>query len=432
MNAIPPVFDRAGSTLGVMDDLQIAVHSYDGCSRGCSGCLVDKHFKNKRRGAPILSERQFRVVDSRVREYYDWVRTNLNTKDTGYFGTNGYKVSHRSYTHRFGNHAELPVDDLVMMATVMPAEFRVLSIAAGVDLDVFAELKKRVPGNYYLEIIYDPVVDSALTLRQTILDMRAIGILGYPEVLVTRRLVDAFPPRRFVDEALGPVSDIGTQLQFGRYTPSRTRGFNRSQLIPIDEEVEWLTAVSRLVVQRGYDIHPIPLGEYGVTLLDEYGEAAARRADGSIDESLLPEPQPLDIAAVREKTRDIFLSSLYIDHKLDLYVWSESVGQHVLDNNLGFAPLGNIEKEPIHEIVTRRNGGIDRLLAQVMRSLLSHPKCAPCRYKSFCASHAVPLFRKFQDDAGKHCYGYIPVIREFQRDVKFLGNMVEGFKSLGF
>ena len=41
------IFDRDNSTLGIMDDLQVAVHTYDACSRGCPGCLVDTYFKNK-------------------------------------------------------------------------------------------------------------------------------------------------------------------------------------------------------------------------------------------------------------------------------------------------------------------------------------------------------------------------------------------------
>lgn len=432
MNAHTPPFNRAGSTLGIMDDLQFAIHSYDGCSRGCSGCVVDKHFKNNARFEPIIPIRDLAVIAARTQEYYAWTRENLNTKDYGYFGKGRHQIEHYSYTYRFGNHAELPLDELVAMAETMPAEFRVFSVAPTEDVSRFAELRKRVPGNYYLEIIYDPVADRAEDIRDMILEMRRHGILGYPEVLVTRRLIDGFPARKFVDVALGALGELGTQLQFGRYTPSRTRGFRMTQVVPIDEEVVWLADVARGILERGYDIHPIPLGEYAVTLLDEYGEMAARRPDGSIDEALLPEPEPFDLFNVREKTRDIFLSSLYIDHNLDVHVWSESVGQHVLDRNLGFEPLGNIRDRPIHEIVTEKGGHLDAMLAQVLRMLVSHPKCGPCRYKSFCASHAVPLFRKFLDDDGEHCYGYLPVIREYQRDLKFLGNMIDGFKELGF
>ncbi len=426
------LFDREGSTLGVMDDVQFAIHSYDGCSRGCPGCVVDKHFKNDARFQNILTQEQMELIQSRVTEYYDWASEYLNNKDFGYFGKGRFQVNHYSYTMRFGNHSELPLDELEALAATLKSDYRVFSTAPTDDISKFIELKKRVPGNYYLEIIYDPVADDGNYLREMILEMRRHDILGYPEVLVTRRLLDQFPAERFVAEAVAPVGDIGTQMQFGRYSPARTRGFRTTQLVPIDEEVNWLTDVTRGILANKFDIHPIPLGEYAVTLLDEYGEWDAVGPDGRVDLARLPEPEPFDIANVREKTRDIFLTSLYIDHNLDLNVWSESVGQHVLDRNFGFEPLGNIRDRSIQDIVTERGGVIDRMLRQVVRELMSHPKCAPCRYKSFCASHAIPLFRQFQDDDGEHCYGYLPVIREFQTDIRFLKNMIQGFKDLGF
>lgn len=432
MSAHPHSFDRTGSTLGIMDDLQFALHTYDGCSRGCSGCVVDKYFKNKARGQPILSIDQMRTIAMRTQEYFAWTQEVLNNKTYGYFGRDGFKIDHYSYTFRFGNHAELPLEHLEAMVETLPSDFRVFSVAPTEDISVFVELKKRKPGKYFLEIIYDPVADKAEDLRDMILEMRRNDILGYPEVLVTRRLLDKFDAETFVKDACGPLGDIGTQLQFGRYTPSRTRGFARSQLVSVDEEVRWLAGVAKGIVDRSYDIHPIPLGEYAVTLLDEYREMGSRRPDGSIDEDRLPEPEPFDMFNVREKTRDIFFSSLYIDHNLDLFVWSESVGQHVLDRNFGFEPLGNIAEMPIHEILTRKGNLIDGMLAQVLRVLTTHPKCSGCRYKSFCASHAVPLFRKFQEDDGEHCYGYLPVIREFQKDTRFLTNMIDGFRELGF
>ncbi|NTF17271.1 hypothetical protein G6L37_02345 [Agrobacterium rubi] len=426
------VFDRRGSTLGVMDDLQIAVHTYDGCSRGCSGCVVDKHFKNNWRFRNIIQGPDLRIISDRVKEYFAWVQENLNTKEDGYFGKDGFKVDHHSYTFRFGNHSELPADMLAEIAESCPSDFRVFSTAPSDEIHKFVDLRKSHPGNYYLEIIYDPVADKAQDIREMILDMRGNGILGYPEVLITQRLIQAYSPERFVEEALGPLGDIGTQLQLGRYTPSKTRGFRTTQVVSVDEEVRWMAAVAKGIVDRKYDIHPIPIGEYAVTFLDEYKENGAFGKDGYIDESLLPEAEPFDMANVRRKTRDIFMTSLYIDHNLDLHVWSESMGQHVLDRNFGFEPLGNVRDRPIHEIVTEKNGVLDKMLAEVLRNLASHKKCSGCRYKSFCASHAIPLFRKWQQDDGEHCYGYLPVIREFQRDKAFLTNMIDGFKDLGF
>lgn len=432
MTAFTGAFDRRGSTLGVMDDLQVAVHTYDGCSRGCPGCLVDKHFKNAARFRPIIGAADMRLIHARVEDYYAWARERLNTKEGGYFGRDGFKVEHYSYTFRFGNHAELPTDAIVEIAASMPSQYRVFSTAPTEDISRFVDVRRQVPGNYYLEVIYDPVADRAADLRDMILAMRAEGILGYPEVLVTRRLLDAFTPERFVEEAIGPLGAIGTQMQFGRYTPSKTRGYRTTQVVPLDEEVEWLTKVTAGILRRGYDIHPIPIGEYAVTFLDEYREMQALGPDGRVDEARLPEPEPFDLLSVREKTRDILLTSLYVDHNLDLFVWSESMGQHVLDSNFGFRALGNVRDRPIQDIVTERGGAIDRLLSEILRNLTTHPKCSGCRYKSFCASHAIPLFRKWHDDDGKHCYGYLPVIREFQSDRRFLVNMIDGFKKLGF
>lgn len=425
------MFDRSGSTLGVMDDLQIAVHTYDGCNRGCPGCVVDKHFKNHYKGRPILSIRDMDLVHSRVKEYYEWVQENLNTKSSGYFGTHKYRVDHYSYTCRFGNHSELSIDAIADIAGSLDAPFKVFSTAPTDDITRFVDVKRFVPGRYFLEIIYDPVADKAQDIRQMILDMRRSDILGYPEVLITRRLLNDFSPERFFHEAVAPLGDIGTQMQFGRYTPSRTRSWNTRQLVSVDEEVEWLAQVSKLIVESGMDIHPIPIGEYGVTLLDEYGEAIALTKDG-IDESKLPPAEQFNIQTVWEHTRDIFLTSLYIDHNLDVFVWSESMGQHVLDTNFGFPALGNLKRSSIADMVSAKGGTIDRMLSEVVRQLTTHKKCSTCRYKSFCASHAVPLFRKWQDDDGKHCYGYLPVIREFQKSPKFLDNMIKGFRDIEF
>jgi hypothetical protein len=424
-------YDRSGSTLGVMDDLQVAVHTYDGCARGCSGCVVDKHFKNNFRFKNIIPEGDLRIINERVTGYYGWARENLNTKETGYFGRNGFQIEHFSYTFRFGNHSELPIDELAMIAETMKSEFRVFSTAPTEDITKFVDLQKMYPGRYYLEIIYDPVADNPLDVREMILDMRSHGILGYPEVLVTQRLLQAFSPEKFVNEALAPLGDIGTQVQFGRYTPSKTRGFRTTQVVPVDTEVIWMAEVAKRIVAAGLDIHPIPIGEYAVTLNDEYGEYGLVK-NGKVDVENLPEPEFFDIANVKNKTRDIFLSSLYVDHNLDLHVWSESMGQHVLDRNFGFEPLGNVRGRAISDIVTEKGGVLERMISEVIRNLVSNKKCAPCRYKSFCASHAIPLFRKWQQDDGEHCYGYLPVIREFQSDHVFLENMIDGFKDLGF
>lgn len=434
------IFEREKSTLGIMDDLQFAIHTYDGCAKGCSGCIVDTHFKTKHRFKNILSLSQMETIQSRVEEYYQWVQANLNTKETGYFGVNGYKVNHYSYTFRFGNHSELPLEELLQISHTMKSGFKVFSTAPTDDISKFYELTRAEnnphQSRFFLEIIYDPIADKADDIRQMILAMREHGILGYPEVLITQRLLSEYAdPKKFVEQCVMPIGDIETQMQFGRYTPSKTRNFNMKQVVNLDTEVEWLAGVAYWITYYKLNIHPIPIGEYAVTFLDEYQEHKALDKFGIVNEELLdtlvPE-EPFNIKNVKDKTRDIFLSSLYIDHNLDLYVWSESMGQHVLDHNFGFPKLGNIMEKPIHEIVTEKDGVLERMLSENIRHLMRHPKCSGCRYKSFCSSHAIPFFRKFHDDNGKHCYGYLPVIREFQKHGPFLQNMVDGFKRLEF
>lgn len=434
------IFDRENSTLGVMDDLQVAIHSYDGCARGCSGCIVDKHFKNAKRFENILNLNQMELIHSRVSSYYDWIQENINTKETGYFGKNGYKINHYSYTFRFGNHSELPLEELIKISNTLDAKFKVFSTAPTDDVSKFYELTKKEnnknDSRFFLEIIYDPIVDDANYIRNMILEMRKYNILGYPEVLITQRLLSEYSdPKKFVEECVLPIGDIETQMQFGRYTPSKTRSFNTLQVVPLDIEVEWLAGVAKWITYYKLNIHPIPIGEYAVTFLDEYEEYKVQKQNGEIDleklEILLPE-QPFDINIIKDKTRDIFLSSLYIDHNLDLYVWSESMGQHVLDSNFGFPKLGNINEKSIEDIISEPNGVLEKMLDENIKHLMKHKKCSGCRYKSFCASHAIPFFRKFHDDNGKHCYGYIPVIREFQKHNSFLQGMVDGFKRLEF
>lgn len=433
------IFDRTNSTLGIMDDLQIAIHTYDGCSKGCPGCLVDTHFKNNR-FVNILNKKQMTIIHSRVQEYYAWIQENLNKKEEGYFGKNGYKVNHYSYTFRFGNHSELPLEELFLISNTLNAPFKVFSTGPTKDISKFYELTKPENNPYnsrfFLEIIYDPIVDKAEDIRDMILEMRKHNILGYPEVLITKRLLEKYgDPKKFVEECVAPIGFIETQMQFGRYSPSKTRNFNRKQIVSVDEEITWLTGVSHWILQSKLNIHPIPIAEYAVTFLDEYKEYKALQKNGTIDleyiESHIPE-EPFDITRIKNQTRDIFLTSLYIDHNLDLYLWSESMGQHVLDVNFGFPKLGNILEKPIHEIVSDKNGVLEKMLHQNITHLMKHKKCSGCRYKSFCASHAISFFRKFQEDDGKYCYGYLPVIREFQQDKAFLQNMIDGFKRLEF
>jgi len=431
------MFDREGSTLSIMDDLQIAVHSYDGCHKGCSGCLVDKHFKNQGRFQSILSVDDMKLVHSRVESYFSWIQKNVNTKAEGYFNSDGgFQVKHFSYTFRFGNHSELGLDNLKDISNSMNAPYKVFSTAPVEEIDVFIELAKETDGRIFLEIIYDPIVDDPYVVEAMIEKMRENGILGYPEILITNRLLDQYPdPAVFATEKLAPFGNTkeGVQVQFGRYTPSRTRNFSETQVVDIDREVEWLSGMAKKVVSDKINIHPIPLGEYAVTLLDEYGESSIFTDMVGVDESRISEvPESVfDYKMLFEKVRDIYITSLYVDHNLNLFIWSESVGQHILNDDLGFEPLGNLRDSSIQDIV-KRDGAVDKMVHKTLRDLMSNKKCSGCRYKTFCSTHAVSLFRKWQTDDKKHCFGYIPVIREFQKDKKFLDNMIDGFRDIEF
>lgn len=443
-------FNRTASTLGIMDDLQVAVHTYDGCGRGCSGCLVDKHFKNTGRGALIINEVEQTFIHQQVTEYYHWCQEHLNQQESGYFGIGKNTVKHFSYTFRFGNHAELPDHLVQQLSQNMAAPFQVFSVAPFNNIDEelrkFIHLQQQGNSSIYLEIIYDPIVDDALQINQIISAMREHDILGYPEILITQRLLSIYggephsaasireAAARFVHEKLAPLQKNmveGVQVQFGRYSPSKTRNFNTSQVVDLDHEIEWLAAVAEVIVQNNMNLHPIPIGEYAVTFFDEYQEKQAFCPSLGVDPLKLPPPEAFNLQNIIEYTRDIFKTSLYIDHNLDVFVWSESMGQHVLDSNFGFPALGNLKEHSLISIIN--NGKIDKMAIETARHFITNSKCKPCRYKSFCASHAIPFFRKWHDDkSSKHCYGYIPVIRQFQRSPQFLSNMVDGFKNLGF
>lgn len=429
------MFNRKGSTLGIMDDLQIVVHSYDGCPRGCAGCLVDKRYKNQYRYKTLIDKNKMRIINNRVLEYKDWVVKERNLKDGGYFSGGDKVIRHHSYTYRFGNHAELDMEQLYELSQSFETDYRVFSISIcdESDMEKFVRLKKEIKGEFLgVEIIYDPTIDSSENLKRMILFMRDNDIKGYPEIVITKKLVSTLSPEDFVYKHIEKIKETGIQIQFGRYVPSKTRNFARSQCVYVDEEIEWLKEVSRLIVSNDYNVSPIPLGEYAVTFLDEYNESQAYVHGFGVDESLLPQEEKINISSIFEKVKDIFLTSIYIDENLDVYLWAESMGQHVLDHNFGFKTLGNLNESSLIEIMGGKKSKVDSILRENIRHLISHEKCGKCRYLSFCASHAIPFFRKAQEDDGKYCYGYIPVIREYQKNINFLQRMIDGFREINF
>jgi hypothetical protein len=414
------------------DALQIAIHTYDGCAKGCPGCVVDRYFKNKARFMPLISREDMALVHSRTLEYYDWFAEYLNTKADGkYAGSRSHRINSHSFTFRFGNHSELPEDHLMAMVELFDAPDQIFSTAPASDEEVakLIRVEKAAPGRTSYEIVYDPFYDDVQDIRRMIVDLRAGGIFCFPEVAMTRRLFDHFSPEKFVDECVAPIGDIGTMIQLARYTPARSRGFRKTQMVPLDEEIAWMLEVLRLCIRDNHVITQIPLGSRAVDLLAHHGEYQALTANG-FDESLLPEPVPFDAADMREAVRDNCMTSLYVDHEMNVFIWSEAVGQHILDENLGFEAIGNLRESSFQEIVTKPGGGVDRMVAAVMRNLLTNSKCSGCRYKSFCAPHASHLFRRWAADDGQHCYGYLPIIRELQANLEYLRMSTPEFPAL--
>lgn len=409
--------NRELSTLSVMDDIQICVHTYDGCGLGCSGCLVDKTFKNKMRGSILLPENYLDIVKLRVNEYTEWAIPYFNNKDGGYFGKNGKQIKHHSYTYRFGDHGELPVENLIQIASQLDSYYKVFSTGNRPDISKYVEAQKITGGRYFLEIVFDPLKQTGQQVFEMLTNMRNNNLDGYPEIVITRALINKYNPEDFVTEILVPFGnmDQAVHLQTGRYTPSKTRNYNTSQMLTLDEEVEWLSRMSAKLLELDLNIHPIPLGEYAVTIMDEFSG-----------------DNVFDIPSTIDNIRDIFMTSLYIDENLDLYIWSESMGQHVLDKNWGFKPLGNILEDSIKDILLNPIGELNSTINLVIRDLITNKKCGPCNLKGFCASHLVPLFRNHHLDDGKHCYGYLPVIEEFKNHPKFLQKMIDGFADLDF
>jgi hypothetical protein len=400
-----------------MDDIQFCIHTYDGCGLGCSGCLVDKNFKNKSRGDLILSKDDLNLISERVDEYVSWAIPYFNNKESGYFGKNGHQIKHHSYTYRFGDHGELSVEQIVEIADSLKSYFKVFSTGNRSDVSRYIEAQKITGGRYFLEIVFDPLKQTGMEVYEMLTNMRNNNLDGYPEIVITKALITRYSPEAFVTEVLVPFGFMRqpVHLQTGRYTPSKTRNYNQSQMISLDDEVEWLTAMSKKLLELDLNIHPIPLGEYAVTIMDEFSD----------------KPQ-FDLRSTKENIKDIFMTSLYIDEHLDLYIWAESMGQHVLDKNWGFAPLGNIRNNTIQEILLDPLGELNNIIHLVIRDLISNEKCVNCDLKGFCASHLIPLFRKHHKDDGKHCYGYLPVIDEYKKHPIFLQKMINGFADLEF
>ncbi|MEO0368844.1 MAG: hypothetical protein AAF197_08675 [Pseudomonadota bacterium] len=414
------------------DALQIALHSYDGCAKGCPGCVVDRFFKNKARFKPLISTDDMRILQSRTLEYFDWFSEYLDERaDRLGEGARSHKIEYHSYTFRFGNHSELPEEHLMDMVQILEAPDQIFSTAPANNEEVakLIRVHDAVPGKSAYEIVYDPFYDDVNEIRAMIMGLRKGGIFTFPEVVMTRRLFDHFSPEKFVAECIAPIGDIGTMIQLARYTPARSRGFRKTQMIPIDEEIEWMNRVLELCIEGNHVITQIPLGSRAVDLLAHHDEYKALTEDG-FNEELLPEPKAFSPLDTREAVRDNCMTSLYVDHELNVFTWSEAVGNHILDENLGFDSIGNLRDSSFQDIVTKKGGGVDRMVAAIMRNLMTNAKCTGCRYQSFCAPHGSHLFRRWAMDDGEHCYGYLPIIRTLQENLEYLRMSTPEFPAI--
>ncbi len=179
------------------DALQIALHSYDGCAKGCPGCVVDRFFKNKARFKPLISKDDMAILHSRTLEYYDWFSEYLDdrARELGE-GSRSHRIDSHSYTFRFGNHSELPEDHLMEIVDTLQAPDQIFSTAPANDEEVekLIRVEKAAPGRTSYEIVYDPFYDDVQEIRKMIVDLRSGGIFCFPEVAMTRRLFDHYTP----------------------------------------------------------------------------------------------------------------------------------------------------------------------------------------------------------------------------------------------
>jgi radical SAM protein with 4Fe4S-binding SPASM domain len=127
-------------------------------------------------------------------------------------------------------------------------------------------------------------------------------------------------------------------------------------------------------------------------------------------------------------------TSLYIDNNLDVYIWSEDIGQHTLDSQFNYTPIGNLYKQKLVDILNNNK----KLSIYYLNKSVSflNDTCKSCPLIDFCATHSIELFRNEIKDNDievqmKNCYGYIDVIESF-KDREYLDSMIEDFRGIDF
>lgn len=432
------VFEREGSTTAYMDDLQIALHTFDGCVKSCSGCVVDSVNREKQNNSEelLISIEDAKIIQDNVEEYYkEYVQKVLNEKESnGYFGKNSRKVNNYSYTYRFGNHGQVPVKKLEKYITTLDSEYNIFSSGAGFKQDNIIEIAKKYPNKKFLiEFIYDPVKDDMEKVVEALIHSRENNVVGYLEMILTKALVVEMTPEDFERRVLKPLHEklpFGVQLQLGKYVPSRNRKFADRMVVPIEEETKWLKEVAKIIVKNQYKVYVLPLGEFAVTLMDEFRDVKFGEEKHNRKFNYLEYKNKIGKAV-----SDIMRVSLYIDSNLDVYYWSEDIGQHVLDKTFGYKPLFNLREKRLIDFMKNDNNLESYHIRESKEFFTDF--CKKCDYMDFCVSHSIDLYRRrivepnTKEEAVKNCYGYISVIEEF-KDRKYLESMIKDFKELDF
>jgi radical SAM protein with 4Fe4S-binding SPASM domain len=445
------IFNRKNSTVSYMDDFQIALHTFDGCVKSCTGCVVntDTRELNNLNGGLLITPEQAKIIHKNVKEAYEISvldRMNNNDNENSYFGKNSRKVNNFSYTYRFGNHSQINIDTLEEYVNILDTEYNIFSSGAGyVPHNIIELSKKYSEKRFFVEFIFDPIKDNIEDVIKSLITTRENGVIGYLEMIITKSLIEKMPSEEFNEKVLKPLNDalpFGIQLQLGKYMPSKNRKFSHLQVPPLTMETKWLKEVATIIVKNKYQIYVLPLGEFAVTLLDDFRQVDITKELNTSEEEL---------KVIREKrlnefsmenfinskipsVLDIMKTSLYIDNNLDVYIWSEDIGQHTLDSQFNYTPIGNLYKQKLVDILNNNK----KLSIYYLNKSVSflNDTCKSCPLIDFCATHSIELFRNEIKDNDievqmKNCYGYIDVIESF-KDREYLDSMIEDFRGIDF
>ena len=343
------------------------------------------------------------------------------------------QVNNYSYTYRFGNHSQVPIEVLRDYLLIFDSKYNVYSSGAGLVPTNIIELSKEFPEKKFLiEFIYDPILDEIDNVVKTLNETFGMGIHGYIEMVLNKKMIEQFTPEDFASKFLSKLNEVSRplQLQLGKYVPNQNRMYNDKLVPKLEDEIKWLEELAKIIVREKYKIYVLPLGEYAVTLLDDY--------EGKIEEDKDMSYTMGDYETnILSSVIDLMKVSIYIDRDLEVYHWSENIGQQVLDKQYKYKSLGSLREDTLVNILSEKNLKKYHYKEEVKGFF--NTMCSSCTYMSFCSTHSLDLFRKMikpKDEADKeekivNCYGYIPVINAF-KDREYLENMIRDFKDLDF